>query len=146
MPITADMDDAAVKKVIDEELTDLDDQAAMTEVAKEATPRQVYEVIMPYAMEKRGDEMKEKLAGIEGTVAWHVEGDGGGKWLMTFTDGSLTVAASEEEGTATIKMNIDDWKEMQTGELPPQQAFMMGKMIVEGDMSIMMQLQTVMGG
>ncbi len=40
---------------------------------------------------------------------------------------------------------MDDFKEIATGKLNPQMAFMMGKLRVAGDMSVAMQLGSILG-
>ena len=53
---------------------------------------------------------------------------------------------SEEDGAAdtTIKVAWDDWQAMAAGQLDGMTAFMTGKLKIEGDMSIAMQLQGVL--
>lgn len=54
--------------------------------------------------------------------------------------------ASNEDGPAdaTIKVSWDDFKKLQAGELDGTMAFMQGKLKVDGDMSVAMQLQSLM--
>ena len=51
---------------------------------------------------------------------------------------------SDGDADATIKVDWDDFKKISAGEMDPTMAFMQGKLKVEGDMSVAMQLQSLM--
>lgn len=62
-----------------------------------------------------------------------------------FIDGaSGTVDNSDSDADATIKVAWDDFQKLAGGEMDPTMAFMQGKLKVEGDMSVAMQLQGLM--
>ncbi len=65
---------------------------------------------------------------------------------ILYIDGeSGTVDNSNGTADATILVTWDDFLKMRAGELDGTMAFMQGKLKVEGDMSVAMQLQSVMG-
>lgn len=62
-----------------------------------------------------------------------------------FIDGSAgNVDNSDSDADATIKVDWDDFKKISGGEMDPTMAFMQGKLKVDGDMSVAMQLQSLM--
>ena len=140
--VTPKTSDAELKKILDG--LDIKDQNAMREVMKQATPRQAFMVAMPYGLERQPD-IKSTLAGIEGSVLWVVEGDGGGAYCMRFSGGNLKVTEGKDDNaTSTVTIDMATWKELLSGETNPQAAFMAGKVQISGDMSLLMQIQGVM--
>ncbi len=62
-----------------------------------------------------------------------------GKLLL---DGANGTATNEDgDADATVKVDWDDFVKLAKGALDPTMAFMSGKLKVEGDMSVVMQLQ-----
>ena len=62
-----------------------------------------------------------------------------------FLDGAAnTVSADDAPADTTIKVKLEDFVDMADGKLDPTAAFMQGKLRVEGDMGVAMQLQGVM--
>lgn len=62
-----------------------------------------------------------------------------------FIDGAEGKADnSDSEADATIKVDWDDFKKISAGDMDATMAFMQGKLKVEGDMSVAMQLQSLM--
>ena len=63
-------------------------------------------------------------------------------------DGTATppvVDNDTADADCTIKISLQDFQEIMDGSQNPQMAFMTGKLTVEGDMGIAMQLQSVLG-
>ncbi len=62
-----------------------------------------------------------------------------------FIDGPAGTAHNEDgDADATIKVSWDDFNKLRAGELDGTMAFMQGKLKVDGDMSVAMQLQQLM--
>jgi len=65
-----------------------------------------------------------------------------GKLLIDGASG--TADNSDGEADATVKLDWDDFKKISAGEMDPTMAFMQGKLKVDGDMSVAMQLQSLL--
>jgi len=81
-------------------------------------------------------------SGLGATVKFNFGDDG-----LIYLDGASapnTISNDDGEADCTISMSLEDFESMLTGDLDPTTAFMMGKLKVEGDMSIAMKLSSVM--
>ena len=88
-----------------------------------------------------------KAEGMDGVFEFNVEGDGGGTWAVAIADGALTVTeGANEEAGCKIKVQVEDWNAILSQELDATQAFMTGKLMIEGDMAMAMKLQPILGG
>ncbi|MDT8304882.1 MAG: SCP2 sterol-binding domain-containing protein [Anaerolineae bacterium] len=80
------------------------------------------------------------------TIQFDLAGDDGGQWYVVVDQGSAVVTEGlHEEPAATIRMSASDFVDMMTGDLDPMNAFMMGKVRVEGDLNSVMKFQTLFG-
>lgn len=86
-----------------------------------------------------------RLQGFKGVVLFDLSGEGGGKWTLTFADGSVKVEQGEAASpNVTLSMSAPDFVAMANGELNPVSAFMQGKIRVSGDMAMAMRLQSIL--
>lgn len=83
---------------------------------------------------------------LNATVQFRLSGDGGGNWYVTIADGAIEIDEGQiESPKAAIIMDANDFVAMSTGELNAMAAFMSGKIMVEGDLNTVMQLQSILG-
>ena len=87
-------------------------------------------------------QMAERVAksgGIKKTVKFDFGADG-----LVRIDGPV-VDNQNLPVDCTVKVAMADFLEIASGKQNPQMAFMMGKLKVEGDMSVAMQLGSILG-
>jgi putative sterol carrier protein len=77
-------------------------------------------------------------SGFDRSVKFDLKGAG-----IIVIDGS-DVSTADREADCTITMSLDDFEQLISGDLNPTAAFMQGKMKIEGDMSVAMQLSQVL--
>lgn len=87
-----------------------------------------------------------KAEGMAGAWEFNVEGDGGGIWTVAVVEGKLSVsAAAQADAGCKIFVASEDWVGILNKEIDPTTAFMTGKLRIEGDMSMAMKLQPLLG-
>jgi hypothetical protein len=79
-----------------------------------------------------------RLGGVQGSLRLVVAGGPGGDWQVEF---KLGPGAIPETPTTTVTIQADDADRMERGELHPMEAFMAGRIVVAGDMALLMPLQ-----
>jgi hypothetical protein len=75
------------------------------------------------------------LAGVQGSVRFEVRGTGGFALLVHFGPGEPA-----PEPTTSITVERSAYAELRNGQLNPQDAFLTGRIQVEGDLQLAMQL------
>jgi len=95
---------------------------------------------------------KEKVANppsMKGTNAVYqfvLEGENGGDYYITFTDGAGELNEGlAEKSDITLIAKVKDFVALTEGKLSPMMAFMSGKLKIKGDMSLAMKLQGLLG-
>lgn len=91
------------------------------------------------------DEILNRFSSAGVTVAGKkVKFDFGDAGKIFLDGGANKVSSEDSAADTTIKVKLEDFVDMAQGKLDPTSAFMQGKLRVEGDMGVAMQLQSVM--
>ena len=98
------------------------------------------------SLEQITEQMRTRVsdsAGLKKSVKFNFGSDG-----VVRIDDTTTPAVVDNQDLpvdCTVKVTMADFMEIASGKQNPQMAFMMGKLKVEGDMSVAMQLGTILG-
>ena len=97
------------------------------------------------SLESLTDSIRSRVgedSGLGATIKFDL-GEAG----IIFVDGAAspnTVTNDENEADCTIRIGLDNFESLLSGDLDATTAFMMGKLKVEGDMGIAMKLSSVL--
>ena len=96
-------------------------------------------------MQKRMDANPAKLAGMKAVFQFDISGADPGIYSVAIADGKAAVSeGTSASSNITITMASNDFADMVEGKLDGITAFMGGKLKVEGDMMLAMQLQSLL--
>jgi putative sterol carrier protein len=105
------------------------------------TAQEIFSETLPNKLEGN-----EKIQSIDSVYQFNITGDEGGSWTVDFTKDSDYVTEGEADNAdVTVEMKESDFVDMWNGKLPGPQAFMMGKIKIQGDMGLAMKLQSFIG-
>ncbi|MCC6613499.1 MAG: SCP2 sterol-binding domain-containing protein [Anaerolineae bacterium] len=108
-----------------------------------ATSEQIKDIFSE--MEGRFDP--DKVKDINAAIQFDLSGDGGGLyWLRIAPDGVQTGEGSVDSPKMTLKASADDFATMIGGGLNPMQAFMTGKIKIQGDTGLALKLMPMING
>ena len=86
----------------------------------------------------------EKADGVNALIQFDLSGDNGGLYWVKVENGTAESGdGAVDNPTMTLKASADDWFAVSTGQMNAMQAFMSGKIKIQGDMSIAMKMQTM---
>jgi putative sterol carrier protein len=84
----------------------------------------------------------QKAAGVDAMIQFDLSGESGGQYWVKIADGQAhTGTGVAENPTMTLRAAADDWAAVVNGQLNPMQAFMSGKLKIQGDMGLALKLQ-----
>ncbi len=82
-----------------------------------------------------------KSQGINATIQFDLSGDNGGMyWLRIADDGASSGEGQAENPKMTLRANADDFAAIIRGKSNPMQAFMTGKIKIQGDTNLALKL------
>jgi putative sterol carrier protein len=87
-----------------------------------------------------------KVAGMNAVFQFNITGPGGGEWNVKIADGKAEVnKGAAASPNITLTASDENWLGIVTGKTSGQTAFLTGKLKIQGDMSLAMKLQSVIG-
>jgi len=93
---------------------------------------------------KLADE-PERTEGMTATYLFDIVGEQGGLWTLEIVDGKADVRAGPSpDPDVKVTMDQDDFIDMAEGRLEGQEAFMSGKLQVQGNMALSIRLAGIM--
>jgi len=97
------------------------------------------------ALQKLAGADSAKIGDIDAVILLDLSGEGGGKWTLKLSNGTVTLDEGETAPpNMTLSVSASDFAAMAQGELNPMAAFMQGKIKISGDVSLAMRLQSLL--
>lgn len=87
----------------------------------------------------------KKAEGINAAIQFDLGGDNGGMYWLKIMDGAAqTGEGAVENPKLTLKASAEDFAGMLAGAVNPMQAFMTGKIKIQGDTGLAMKLMPLL--
>jgi aminoglycoside phosphotransferase (APT) family kinase protein len=82
------------------------------------------------------------IGDVTARVQFHLTGSGGSDWYIAVANGTGSRHVGRVDNPdVTLTVDADDWRAIQSGELNRTQAFLGGKLKIEGEVTLLMQLE-----
>ena len=102
--------------------------------------QELFGTLIPQALAKHPDKAKE----VNAIYYFDISGDGGGQWTVDLTADPPAVKEGKSDGAqCSISVAHEDFLEMLKDPQIGMQLYFQGKLTVEGDPTLAMQLQGV---
>src|SRR6185436_1868027 len=99
-----------------------------------------------YFNELPGKVNKDKIKGMNAIYQWDITGDNGGKGNVVLKDDTLSVnPGAAASPNITLTLESQNFMDLISGKLNGQMAFLTGKLKIQGDMTLAMKLQSIIG-
>lgn len=86
-----------------------------------------------------------KLQGYEGVYQFNITGEDSGTYQIIVDEhGGKAIEGTEADAECTLGLNAEDYKDLVRGELNPTEAFMSGKLQLDGDIGLALKLQNML--
>lgn len=96
-------------------------------------------------LEPPGERQRRETTNLEditATVQFHLTGPGGSDWYIVSDKGKASRhAGAAKSPNVTMTASAEDWEAIQRGELDRIQAWTSGKLKIDGDMALLLQLE-----
>jgi ribonucleoside-diphosphate reductase beta chain len=71
--------------------------------------------------------------GVNATYGFDITGEGGGSWAVKISDGTCEIIEGRLDSDWRFELDTDTWIGMTTGDFMGQEAFMLGRVAIEGN-------------
>jgi putative sterol carrier protein len=88
--------------------------------------------------------MPDKAGDMDAVIQFNLSGEEASDWFVTIKDGACKVDEGVNENpTMTFSADSQDYKDIVTGELNAMNAFMQGKVALQGNLNLAMKFAEI---
>ena len=89
---------------------------------------------------------KDKVKGMNAIYQWDITGNNGGKWNVVLANDDVAGNEGQSDNpNITLTLEVQNFMDLVSGKLNGQMAFLTGKLKIQGDMTLAMKLQSIIG-